>query len=87
MPEILTVNPDQILSNWWTGCDRVGNVEDDCGFEGHSIPQLMEISNGEDCESELGSDDGWGNQDTQDLLEILETNVELDACHSGMWHL
>ena len=84
MPETPAVDPDEVLSNLWTGCDRIGNVENDCDFEGHSIPQLMEISDDEDCESELGSDDGWSDQDTEDLLEILETNVELDICCSGM---
>ena len=44
----------------------------------------MEISDNEDSESELGSDNLWNDQDTGDLLEIFETNVELDACHSSM---
>ena len=88
MPDTPAVSPDEVLSNWWTGHDHIGNPDDDCDFVGHSIPQLMEISDDEDFESELESDDGlWDNQDTEELLEILETNVELDACHTGMLYL
>ena len=84
VPEIPAVNPDEVLTNRWTGHDHIGDLCDDYSFEGHLIPPLMEISDNEDSESELGSDNLWNDQDTEDLLEIFETNVELDACHSSM---
>ena len=87
MVEMLAIDLDEVLSTRWTGHDRIGDLDDNPDSEAHLIPPLIEVSDDEDGESELGSDDLWDDQDTEDLLDVLETNVELDACRSGMWYL
>jgi hypothetical protein len=71
------INPDEVLTGRWIGHDNGGGSDDDIDFEGHPIPQLIEVSENEDEDEEL---------DLEDLLGVLETNVELDACDAGMWH-
>lgn len=79
-----TINPDEILASRWMGRDDIGDLDDDIEFEGHSIPQLAEVSDDEDEDSELDSEDQWDDGVAEDLLEILQTNVELDASDAGM---
>jgi hypothetical protein len=86
-PDASTINPDEILASRWTGHDDVGDSDDDVDFEGHLIPQLMEVSDDEDGESELDLDSLWGDEVAEDLLGVLETNIELDACDAGVWRL
>ena len=80
LPETLAINPDEILAGRWVGQNGVEDP-DDLDFEGHPIPQPVEIS--DDEESELSSDEWWSSGTAEDLLEVLETNVELDACRAG----
>ena len=82
MPITSAISSNEILAGRWTGHEDVDEL-DNVDFEGHPIPQLMEISDDEDEESELSSDDRWDDGVAEDLLDILETNVELDACDAG----
>ena len=63
-------------------CDNVGDSDDGVEFEGHPIPQLVEVSDNQGEESE---DDQWDDGATEDLLDVLETNVELDASGAGVY--
>jgi len=81
-PGTSAIDSDEILAGRWAGCGGV-DADDDIEFEGDFIPQLMEVSDDEDEGSEVGSDDEWDNEIGEDLLEVLETNVELDNCGAG----
>ena len=84
LPGASTINPDEALASHWTGYNNVGDSDDDLDFEGHPIPHLMEISDDEDEESEFDLEDWWDDRVAEDLLEVLEMNVELDACNAGV---
>lgn len=80
-----TIDPDEVLASRWAGHNNVDDSEDDVDFDGHPIPQLMEISDDEDEESESDLEDWWDDAVAEDLLEVLETNIELDTCNAGVW--
>ena len=81
MQDTLIIEPDEVLANRWMGRDNGGDSDDDVEFEGHPIPQLVEVSDDQGEESE---DDQWDDEATEDLLDVLETNVELDASGAGV---
>ena len=81
-PDTSAIDPDKVLAGRWTGCNSVTDLDEDFDFEGHPIPQPMEISDEE--ESEFDSDEWWDDGIAEDLLEVLETNIELDACRAGV---
>ena len=78
--ETLAIDPDEVLAGRWVGQNSVEDP-DVLDFEGHPIPRPVEIS--DDDESEFSSDESWNDGTAEDLLEVLETNVELDACRAG----
>jgi hypothetical protein len=86
-PSILSINPDEILTGRWKGHDNGGDSGDDIDFEGQPIPQLVEVSDDDDEGSEPDLENWWGEGVAEDLLEVLEMNVELDACDAGVWCL
>jgi hypothetical protein len=51
------INTNEVLTNHWVGHDNGGDSDDDIDFEGHPIPQLVEVSDNEDEESELDLED------------------------------
>jgi len=67
------------------GYDNPSDSDEDMEFEGHCIPQHVEISDdeGEESESDLDSEDQWDDEAVEDLLNVLETNVELDTSGVG----
>ena len=67
----------------WTGCNDISDSDDGIEFEGHPIPQLVEISDDQDEESEPDLEDQWADGAVEDLLEVLETSVELDNSGAG----
>jgi len=83
------INPDDVLAGRWTGHSDGDDSEDGIGFEGHPIPELVEVSGDEGAEeSELDSEDQWDDGVVEeDPPGVLEMNVELDACDAGAWHL
>ena len=88
-PDTPAINPEDVLASRWTGYSHGDDSEDDIGFEGHPIPELVEVTGDESVhESELNSEDQWDDGVAgEDLPGVLETNIELDACDAGVWQL
>jgi len=82
--ESLIINPGEVLANRWTGHDNISDSDDDVEFEGYTIPQLVGVSDDEGEESESDLEDQWDDGTFEDLLEVLETNVELDTSSAGV---
>ena len=81
MPNTSAIDTDDILASRWMGRNDIGDPDNDVDFEGHPVPQLVEVSGDEDEDSEFDLED---HEVAEDLLEVLETNVELDASEAGM---
>ena len=81
MPNTSAIDTDDILASRWMGHNDIGDPDNDVDFEGHPVPQLVEVSGDEDEDSEFDLED---HEVAEDLLEVLETNVELDASEAGM---
>ena len=81
MPNASAIDTDDILASRWMGRNDIGDPDNDVDFEGHPVPQLVEVSGDEDEDSEFDLED---HEVAEDLLEVLETNVELDASEAGM---
>ena len=85
--DVPPIIPDELLARRWTGHRDSGDSDDNISFEGHRIPELTEISGSEREGSDLDSEDQWDDEVSEDLLEVLETNIELDVCGAGARHL
>ena len=81
MPNASAINTDDVLASRWMGRNDIGDPDNDVDFEGHPVPQLVEVSSDEDEDLEFDLED---HEVAEDLLEVLETNVELDASEAGM---
>ena len=81
MPNASAINTDDVLASRWMGRNDIGDPDNDVDFEGHPVSQLVEVSGDEDEDSEFDLED---HEVAEDLLEVLETNVELDASEAGM---
>lgn len=86
-PVASIINLDEVLASRWIGHNDVNNLDDDFNPEGHHVSRPGEVSNDESEESEISSDGWWDEGIEEDLLEALETNVELDACSAGLWDM
>ena len=75
------IDTDDILASCWMGRNDIGDPDNDVDFEGHPVPQLVEVSGDEDEDLEFDLED---HEVAEDLLEVLETNVELNASEAGM---
>ena len=51
------INMDDILASRWMGCNDIGDPDNDVDFEGHPVPQLVEVSGDEDEDSEFDLED------------------------------
>lgn len=82
----LAINPDDVLaSRWAQGLDSgyTGDSEDEItdDFDG---PQLMEVSDDEEEGFESDLEDWWDDKNLDDVFQVLETDIELDACGAGV---